>query len=220
MEILLTCVPPGENRNDRRFERQGEGRSPFPPGESPPRIARMDRHRQGPSSAFLPSSTVKVAPHFGHFTFASLLTISRCIPAHPAKLTDNANANIKFVNRFISRTPFPLHDGWHIDPMGILASSQDGRCSHGNLPMGSSLHRRMKPCLRFRNEQGLFWRPRSRFPEAPEDQRGPARLVARAESFPRVPVEIFVEEQQVAPVRVHDERRHAGMAWTYAARTG
>jgi hypothetical protein len=45
-----------------------------------------------------------------------LLTISRCIPAHPAKLTDNANANIKFVNRFISRTPFPLHDGWHIRP--------------------------------------------------------------------------------------------------------
>jgi hypothetical protein len=70
---------------------------------------------------------VKVAPHFGHFTFASLLTISRCIPAHPAKLTVNANANIKFANRFISRTPFLFPVVWHKRPMGIETSSHAGR---------------------------------------------------------------------------------------------
>src|SRR5512141_1164590 len=52
---------------------------------------------------------------------------------------------------------------------------------------------------------------RSRFSEASDDQRGPARLVARAEALPRVPVKIFVEEQQVAPVRVPFERRHSAV---------
>src|SRR5437667_9737086 len=35
-----------------------------------------------------------------------------------------------------------------------------------------------------------------------DDHRGPTGLVGRAESLARVAVEIFVEEHQVAPVRV------------------
>jgi hypothetical protein len=65
------------------------------------------RDPQGPASrALRPSSTVKIAPHFGHFTFASLLTVPLFILAHPAKLTINANANNMFASLFIARPPF------------------------------------------------------------------------------------------------------------------
>lgn len=50
---------------------------------------------------FNPSSIVKTAPHFGHFTFVSLLAI----PWHPKENTaKKANANTKLVTFFI-----PLH---------------------------------------------------------------------------------------------------------------
>jgi hypothetical protein len=51
--------------------------------------------------AFSPSSIVKTAPHFGHFTFVSLLAI----PWHPKEnAAKKANANTKLVTFFT-----PLH---------------------------------------------------------------------------------------------------------------
>jgi hypothetical protein len=48
---------------------------------------------------------VNVAPHFGHFTLVSLLTIPSVV-AQPAKLTISTSAMIMFATLFIS--PFPL----------------------------------------------------------------------------------------------------------------
>jgi len=61
---------------------------------------------------------------------------------------------------------------------------------------------------------------RSRFSEAPDDQRGPARLVARSEASPCISVKILVKEKQVAPIRIAVELRHSAVAGTGAPRTG
>jgi hypothetical protein len=133
---MRSCTPgkkPEKDDRDREVARSAKrekgGRTiALPPVDSPPMSARQAGHRipvhdarvfgprvfgprdhQGPASiALRPSSTVKIAPHFGHFTLASLLTIPLCIPAQPAKLTINTSAMIMFATLFISRSSFRL----------------------------------------------------------------------------------------------------------------
>jgi hypothetical protein len=59
---------------------------------------------QGTWTAFNPSPTVNVAPHFGHLIFVSLLTML-LFAAQPAKLNITANASTVFFRLFIYPPP-------------------------------------------------------------------------------------------------------------------